>query len=123
MNKSNLRKIIIEEIENTLKEQVEIPPEAQNSPSRTRVNTREVDQHCAAIQKACVAITAAMKSGGADEAANSGEPSLIVLDGVGIVKDLAMLLARLAVNRGSTRDTAAYERALRTLGRKLGNVG
>jgi hypothetical protein len=116
MNKSNLRKIIIEEIENTLKEQ-EDPSQAQT-----------VLQACASIQKACEAIIAGMTGPGADEdgerltRAVDGEPGTIVEDGIEIVKDIAMLLARLAVNRGSIRDTGPYERALRTLGRKLGSI-
>ena len=116
MNKSNLIKIIREEIENTLKEQ-ENASEAQT-----------VLQACAAIQKACEAIIAGMTGPGADEdgervaVAVDGQPGTIVEDGIEIVKDIAEVLARLAVNRGSIRDTGPYEDALRALGRKLGSI-
>ncbi len=120
MNKSNLIKIIREEIENTLKEQ-------QSSAER-------VEQNCAAIQKACEAITAAMKS----DPPSAGKVEGRSIPGINftterateIVKNITMLLARLAVNRGtddrpSTDREAlrATKRALRTLGRKLGNLG
>ena len=114
MKKSDLKRLIIEEVQNTLKEQ-----------DRIGQTGRMVAQHCAAIQKACEAIASTMQEDVVDDAYGEGAQSRIVEDGIEIARGITDQLARLAVNRGDPEEHDAYLTlsALKQLGQTLGNLG